>query len=182
MLNKHTKDGTDTVDTVSVDDNLIIKGNSQVVLDNLLPAYKGKAKIIYMDPPYNAGNNRFKYNDKMKSTEWLSSMKWRLITIRKLLKDDGVIFASVNDDEHVHLKLLMEEVFGRDNFVVGMINQRDTGVGSAKYIAKDHDYMLIYAKDKAIAIDGKGYVEGDDMSHFVKSLSNIIKSGSSQGS
>ena len=169
---KHTKDGTHTVDTVSIDDNLIIKGDNQIVLENLLSVYKGKIKLIYVDPPYNTGNTRFKYNDKMKSTTWLSFMQSRLITARKLLKDDGVIFVSIDDNEQAYLKVLMDEVFGRDNFVVSIAVKSSTASGLKtthrnKTIIKQKDIIHVYAKySKSLIIKPQYYKSKEWDTHY----------------
>lgn len=158
---KHTKDGTHTVDTVSIDDNLIIKGDNQIVLENLLSVYKGKIKLIYIDPPYNTGNTRFKYNDNFNHSTWLSFMQSRLITARKLLKDDGVIFVSIDDNEQAYLKVLMDEVFGRDNFVADFIRKTKSTTNDAKTgVNIQHEGCLCYSKSKEAIL-----LRGDDKTY-----------------
>ena len=96
-------------------DNLLIKGNNLLALYSLLPKYRGKVKLIYIDPPYNTGNDGFKYNDKFNHSTWLTFMKNRLEVARQLLREDGVIFVQIDDNEQAYLKVLMDEVFGRSN-------------------------------------------------------------------
>ena len=177
---KHTKDGTHTVDTVSIDDNLIIKGDNQIVLENLLSVHKGQIKLIYIDPPYNTGNTRFKYNDKMQSTEWLSFMQSRLITARKLLKDDGVIFVSIDDNEQAYLKVLMDEVFGRENtesMVWEKVGDGDAGAGKMKAVNRfrvDHEYIVIGYKDKQKTYFSKATSKPDFKNDY-KNLDNDFR-------
>ena len=96
-----------------ITDNLIIKGNNLIVLHSLKKEFKGKVKLIYIDPPYNTGNDSFGYNDKFNHSTWLVFMKNRLEVARELLRDDGVIFVQCDDNEQAYLKVLMDEVFGR---------------------------------------------------------------------
>ena len=112
---KYTKNGEQAVSTVSIDDNLIIKGNNLLALHSLKQTYAGKVKLIYIDPPYNTGNDSFGYNDSFNHSTWLTFMKNRLEVAKALLRDDGVIFVQCDDNEQAYLKVLMDGVFGRDN-------------------------------------------------------------------
>ena len=103
-------------------DNLLIKGNNLLALYSLLPKYRGRVKLIYIDPPYNTGNDGFKYNDAFNHSTWLVFMKNRLEVARQLLAEDGVIFVQIDDNEQAYLKVLMDEVFGRENFVSNVIS------------------------------------------------------------
>ena len=151
----------------SLDDNLIIHGDNLHALKALVPRYAGKVKCIYIDPPYNTGNEGWKYNDKVNSPiikEWLKQngigtddlerhdkwlcMMWpRLQLLKELLSDDGVIFVSIDDNEQFRLMSIMEEIFGEEN-VIGTFcinsapNGRDYG-----HIAKNHEFCLLYAKE-----------------------------------
>ena len=130
----------------TITDNLIIKGNNLLVLHSLLKEFRGKIKLIYIDPPYNTGNDEFKYNDNFNHSTWLTFMKNRLEVAKELLKDDGVIFVHCDDNEQAYLKVLMDEVFGRDNFIgtiVAITNRSGRDYGG---IARTHDYMLVYGK------------------------------------
>ncbi|EJE0588298.1 site-specific DNA-methyltransferase, partial [Campylobacter jejuni] len=97
--------------------NLLIKGNNLLALHSLKKLYANKVKLIYIDPPYNTGNDSFNYNDKFNHSTWLTFMKNRLEVAREFLRDDGVIFVQCDDNEQAYLKVLMDEIFGRDNFV-----------------------------------------------------------------
>ena len=148
----------------SLDDNLIIHGDNLLALKSLLPTYHGRVKCVYIDPPYNIGNEGWAYNDNVNSPmmrEWLGKVvdaddltrhdKWccmmlpRLKLLRELLRDDGAIFVSIDDNEVHRLRLLMDEVFGEDNFV-GSFVWEGTGKNDAKFISVGHDYVLCYAR------------------------------------
>lgn len=115
-IKRYTKDGEEEVtefnrnDEGTITDNLIIKGNNLLALHSLLPEFEGKVKLIYIDPPYNTGNDSFAYNDNFNHSSWLVFMKNRLEQAKKLLADDGVIFVHCDDNEHAHLKVLMDEI------------------------------------------------------------------------
>lgn len=153
-------------DKVSLHDNLIIQGDNLKALKALLPTYAGKVKCIYIDPPYNTGNEKWVYNDNVNSPmiqEWLGSIvdkedmtrhdKWlcmmmpRLKLLRDLLKEDGVIFISIDDNELHRLKCLMDEIFGEENFIADIVWQKSKR-GDAKLIAGIHEYILVYTKNK----------------------------------
>ena len=134
-------------ETGTIKDNLIIKGNNLLALHTLKSNFTGKVKLIYIDPPYNTGNDSFKYNDNFTHSTWLTFMKNRLEVSKDLLSDDGVIFVHCDDNEQAYLKVLMDEIFGRDNFVGTLIHQRAKGGGQAKHIVKGHDYVCIFSKN-----------------------------------
>ena len=134
--------------TFSEDDNLIIKGNNLLALASLLKRYEGKVKCIYIDPPYNTGNDSFNYNDNFNHSTWLTFMKNRLELARKLLRDDGVIFVQCDDNEQAYLKVLMDEIFGINNFIAEFPRVTKRGGKSSSVIANNHDYVLMYAKNK----------------------------------
>ena len=93
---RYDVDGKHEVDSISKDDNLIIKGNNLLALHSLLKTYRGKVKLIYIDPPYNTGNDEFQYNDSFNHSTWLTFMRNRLSTARELLRNDGTIFISID--------------------------------------------------------------------------------------
>ena len=113
---KQLKNFTRSPDGV-IKDNLIIKGNNLLALHSLEEQFSGKVKLIYLDPPYNTGKDGFKYNDRFNHSTWLTFMKNRLQVARKLLRNDGVIFIQCDDNERSYLNILMDEVFGRTNFI-----------------------------------------------------------------
>lgn len=147
-------------------DNLIIEGDNLAALKALLPAYHGKVKCIYIDPPYNTGNERWVYNDNVNSPmmqDWLGKVvdredltrhdKWccmmmpRLKLLRELLRDDGAIFVSIDDNEVHRLRCLMDDVFGEENWV-GTIVWKNATDNNPTNIAIEHETILVYARRK----------------------------------
>ncbi|MBU1668791.1 site-specific DNA-methyltransferase [bacterium] len=146
-IKRFDKDGEHEVEEIKEDDNLIIKGNNLLALHSLKKRYAGKVKLIYIDPPYNTGSDSFGYNDSFNHSTWLTFMKNRLEVAREFLSEDGVIFVSIDDNEQAYLKVLMDEVFGRENFVATIIKQSKVGGGSdTKHIVQEHEYIIVFAK------------------------------------
>ena len=152
---------------LSLHDNLIIRGDNLKALKALLPTYAGKVKFIYIDPPYNTGNERWVYNDNVNSLmmqEWLGKVvdkedltrhdKWlcmmtpRLKLLRELLHDDGVIFISIDDNEFHHLRMLMDEIFGENNSVNVLAWQSRTSKQNDTDISINHEYVVVYARSR----------------------------------
>ena len=161
-------------------EHLFIEGENLEVLKLLYKSYFGRIKMIYIDPPYNTGNDfiyRDDYSEPRRAylektgqmdaqgnllttnpetsgrfhSDWLSMMYPRLFLARQLLREDGVIFVSIDDNEVHHLRLLMNEVFGPENFVTTVIWQKVYAPkNTAKYFSEDHDYILVYARNKEI--------------------------------
>ncbi|CRX36931.1 / / type III restriction-modification system methylase / 576815:578464 Forward [Candidatus Hepatoplasma crinochetorum] len=137
--------------------NLLIEGDNYFALKHLIKINQ-KVDIIYIDPPYNTKNKDFIYNDiiiskddDFKHSKWLSFMKRRLKLAQKLLSDNGVIFVSIDDNEQAYLKVLMDEIFGEENFVSNIfVESNPSGRSDSKDIANSGDYLLIYAKNKLI--------------------------------
>ncbi len=150
--------------------NKIIHGDNLEALKALLPEYEGRIKCIYIDPPYNTGNEGWVYNDNVndpKIKKWLGQVvgkesedlsrhdKWlcmmypRLKLLHKLLSDDGAIFISIDDNEQASLKLLCDEIFGGGNFVTNVIWEKNYSPrNDAKYFSASHDFIVVYAKSK----------------------------------
>ena len=132
----------------TITDNLIIKGNNLLALHSLKKEFAGKVKLIYIDPPYNTGSDSFAYNDSFNHSSWLTFMKNRLEVAKELLREDGVIFIQCDDNEQAYLKVLCDEVFGRENFVATMIRTAKAGGGhDSKYLSIEYDYVLTVAKN-----------------------------------
>lgn len=134
--------------------NLLIKGNNLLALHSLKKRKDiyGQVKLIYIDPPYNTGNDSFNYNDKFNHSAWLCFMKNRLEIAKEFLRDDGVIFVQCDDNEQAYLKVLMDEIFGRENFVACssiVVNRGGRDYGG---IAKTHEYLLTYGKTPFIEL------------------------------
>ncbi len=133
--------------------NYLIKGNNLIALHSLKKKFAKQVKCIYIDPPYNTGNDSFNYNDNFNHSSWLVFMKNRLEAAREFLSDDGVIFVQCDDNEQTYLKVLMDEIFLRENFVANLHVELSTTQGmkvaSAKKgnIVKNAEYILIYARD-----------------------------------
>ncbi|WQV44387.1 site-specific DNA-methyltransferase [Helicobacter pylori] len=133
--------------------NYLIKGNNLIALHSLKKKFAKKVKCIYIDPPYNTGNDSFNYNDNFNHSSWLVFMKNRLEAAREFLSDDGVIFVQCDDNEQAYLKVLMDEIFLRENFVASLHVELSTTQGmkvaSAKKgnIVKNAEYILIYSKN-----------------------------------
>jgi adenine-specific DNA-methyltransferase len=128
-------------------DNLLIQGDNLKALKALLPFYRGRVKCIYIDPPYNTQSAVSHYDDKLEHSQWLSMMYPRLVLLRELLAAEGSIWVSIDDREAHYLKVLMDEVFGRGNFVANVVWQKAyTSNQTAKHISDTHDHILLYAK------------------------------------
>jgi len=130
-------------------ENLIIKGNNLLALHSLKQQFQNKIKLIYIDPPYNTGNDSFGYNDNFNHSTWLTFMKNRLEVARGLLREDGSIWINIDDGESHYLKVLCDEVFGRENFVANIVWQKKySPQNDAKYFSDNHDHILVFAKKK----------------------------------
>lgn len=147
---RYTADGVQSITNFSDDDNLIIKGNNLLAISSLLAKYEGKIKLIYIDPPFNTGNDSFNYNDKFSRSSWLTFMKNRLTIAKKLLSRDGNIFIHIDINQSHYLKVLSDEVFGEENFVEELIWSYGSPSGGRAATPKPvniHDYILHYAYD-----------------------------------
>ena len=148
---KYDKDGEQKVEQPFLNDNYLIKGNNLLALHSLADVFRGKVKLIYIDPPYNTGNDSFGYNDRFNHSSWYTFMKNRLEIARELLSQDGSLWINIDDDESHYLKVLADEVFGRDNFVSNVVWQKKfSPQNDAKWLSDMHDHILLYAKDKEI--------------------------------
>ena len=148
----------------TIRENLIIKGNNLLALHTLKQQFRGRVKLIYIDPPYNTGSDSFGYNDSFNHSTWLTFMRNRLEAARELLRDDGSIWINIDDDEAHYLKVLCDDVFGRENFVANVVWQKKyTIANDAKYFSDNHDHILLIAKDKKrLQIKGIGRTEEQD--------------------
>lgn len=132
-------------------DNMLIKGDNLLALKALEQEYAGKVKCIYIDPPYNTGNAFEHYDDGLEHSIWLSLMRERLELLRNLLSDDGSIWISIDDDEQAYLKILMDEIFGRANFINNVIwEKKFSPQNDAKWLSDSHDFIMVYSKNKEI--------------------------------
>lgn len=150
-----------------LDGNLIIEGDNLLALKALLPTHAGRVKCVYIDPPYNTGNEGWVYNDNLTQPqfkEWIGQtvgkegedacrhdkwccMMWpRLTLLRELMREDGSIWVSIDDNEVQNLRAIMDEVFGAENFVATVIWRNSTGPKQSNYLSTSHDYVICYAK------------------------------------
>jgi len=147
---EHKFDGFRTDDKGDIKDNLIIKGNNLLALHSLKKRFAGKVKLIYIDPPFNTGSDTFTYNDRFSSSTWLTFMKNRLEAAKDLLDKDGNIFVHIDDNQCFELKVLMDEVFKKENFVETIIwayGSPSGGRAAGAKLVGIHDYILHYAKN-----------------------------------
>jgi len=127
--------------------NMLIQGDNLDALKALLPYYAGKVKCIYIDPPYNTGSAFEHYDDALEHSQWLAMMWPRLELLRELLSEDGSIWVSIDDREAHYLKVIMDEVFGRKNFIASVIWRKNYAPkSSAKHFSEDHDHILVFGK------------------------------------
>ncbi|EMG97568.1 site-specific DNA-methyltransferase [Helicobacter pylori] len=146
--------------------NYLIKGNNLIALHSLKKKFAKKVKCIYIDPPYNTGNDSFNYNDNFNHSSWLVFMKNRLEAAREFLSDDGVIFVQCDDNEQAYLKVLMDEIFGRENFVSCVTHIVKPEGRMYGQVAKTHEYILIYAKNINSLIFNEIEKEGHTFSYI----------------
>ncbi len=141
--------------------NYLIKGNNLIALHSLKKKFAKQVKCIYIDPPYNTGNDSFNYNDNFNHSSWLVFMKNRLEAAREFLSDDGVIFVQCDDNEQAYLKVLMDEIFGRDNFIACFVWEKTSN--SLSRIRIKTEYILCYEKTKfGLIFNGDMAEEGQD--------------------
>ena len=178
-------------------DNAIIHGDNLLALKSLLPKFQNKIKCIYIDPPYNTGNENWIYNDNVsdprlqkwlgqvvgkegedltRHDKWLCMMYPRLRLLQKLLANDGAIFISIDDNEQANLKLICDEIFGASNFVAECIVQSNSAKNNAKFISVTHEYLIIYAKniDK---LPTNWRVKKNNIDEFKKRCLRMVKDG-----
>ena len=158
-IKRFTKDGEEKLkgftrdENGTIKDNLIIKGNNLLALHCLKKEFRGKVKLIYIDPPYyfikDKKDETFVYNSNFKFSSWLTFIQNRLVESRELLREDGIIFISISIDGHAYLKILTDEVFGKNNFLGDIIWQTATD-NNPSQVKNEHEYILAFAKNKNI--------------------------------
>ena len=187
---KYSVEGSAPLSKVSMDDNLIIKGNNLLALHSLYPKYKGQVKLMYWDILYNTQNDKVPYNDSFKHSSWLTMMKNRLEIAKKLLKDDGVICLQCDDNEQAYLTVLCDEIFGRENhFSTLVVEMASTGglkrSFKDKRFLKTKEYILIYGKgnvsliplyDEELLLDKHYsiYFKGNEFVSLSKKISDVF--------
>jgi adenine-specific DNA-methyltransferase len=131
-----------------VSENLLVQGDNLEALKALLPFYAGQVKCIYIDPPYNTRSAFEHYDDSLEHAQWLAMIVPRLQLLREFLREDGSIWVSIDDNEGHYLKVVMDEVFGRRNFIDTIIWRKNySPKASAKHFSSDHDYIIVFARN-----------------------------------
>ncbi|MCB0517111.1 MAG: site-specific DNA-methyltransferase [Bacteroidetes bacterium] len=171
---RYSTDGIHPVSTFNrnengtITDNLIIKGNNLLALHTLKEEFAGKVKLIYIDPPYNTGKDGFNYNDSFNHSTWLTFIKNRLEIARQLLSKDGSIWVNLDDGEAHYLKVLCDDVFGRENFIANIVWEKsDSPRMDATYFSVRHDHILVFAKSK-IDFKVNGFLDEEIPEHYNK--------------
>jgi adenine-specific DNA-methyltransferase len=170
---KPTQFNRNAKDTIT--DNLIIRGNNLLALNSLKQEFKGKVKLIYIDPPFNTGNDSFTYNDNFNHSTWLTFMRNRLVVAKELLTDDGLIFINVDDIEEAYLKVLCDDIFLPSNFlnIITVKSSTPSGTKTAhkdKTIIKQKDLILAYRNSSAAKLNPQFSVREKWDKHYSKYL------------
>lgn len=162
----------------TITDNLIIKGNNLLALHSLEKEFKGKVKLIYIDPPYNTGSDSFKYNDTFTESTWLTFMHNRLKAAHSLLDKSGVLLVQINDHNQTYLKILLDEVFKKENFI-NIISIRTKSPSGFKTVNlglfETAEYILIYGKSKNDFKYNPQYVDSGYDENYTGYISNITE-------
>lgn len=168
-MKRYTKDGEESITEFDDKDNLLIKGNNLLALSSILKRYEGRVKCIYIDPPYNTGSDSFNYNDNFNHSSWLVFMKNRLLLAKKLLSEDGSIFIQCDDYEDAYLKVLMDEIFGRDNFRNKITWKRRGGSANPKNRLNNvTDYILWFSKSDKLLYNPIFSLEDENTQKYIK--------------
>ncbi len=156
-------------DPKAAQDNLLIQGDNLEALKAVLPYYAGRVKCIYIDPPYNTGSAFEHYDDNLEHSTWLSMMYPRLELLRELLAEDGSIWVNLDDNEGHYCRVILDEVFGRANFIADVIWEKaDSPRMDAEFFSSRHDHILCYAKNtKSFSVIKKNHIE-DLPDHYDK--------------
>lgn len=160
----------------TITDNLIIKGNNLLTLSSLKKEFAGKVKLIYIDPPYNTGSDSFKYNDSFTESTWLTFMQNRVKLAKDLLHKSGVLLVQINDHNQTYLKVLLDEVFGKENFV-NIISVRTKSPSGFKTVNlglfETAEYVLMYGKSKNDFVYNVQYVDSGYDENYSGYIENI---------
>lgn len=155
----------------TITDNLIIKGNNLLALHSLKEEFAEQVKLIYIDPPYNTGSDGFKYNDRFNQSSWLTFMKNRLTVAKELLKDDGAIYINLDYNQVHYAKILMDEIFGYENFqreIIWRIGWLSGYKTADNNFIRNHDTILFYSKNNNKLQFIKKYIENKNFKNLVK--------------
>jgi len=175
---RYDSKGEHKVADISLEDSLIIKGNNLLALHSLLPIYRGRIKLIYIDPPFNSPGegNTFSYNNSFNHSTWLTFISNRIQIAKMLMKQDGVLAIAIDDEEQAYLKVVCDEIFNRENHLGSLIIQtKPSGRTTDAYFATCHEYVHFYSKETGVPEinffeltedQKKAYKEGDGENSF----------------
>lgn len=169
---RYTQNGIKENVIFDENDNLIIKGNNLLTIASLLKKYEGKIKLIYIDPPYNTDSDTFGYNDKFNRSSWLTFMKNRLEIAKKLLSEDGAIYVQLDYHQAHYAKILMDEIFGEENFqreIIWRIGWLSGYKTIEKNWIRNHDTILFYSKNNNSLSFNKYYIPREEFKDIAKS-------------
>ncbi|MDU2591597.1 MAG: site-specific DNA-methyltransferase [Paeniclostridium sordellii] len=147
---KFDENGESQVLSISENENLIIKGNNLIALHSIKDRYKGKVKVIFIDPPYNTDNDSFNYNDKFTRSTWLTFVKNRLEVAKQLLAENGTIWITLSDIQAHYFKVLADGILGEENFIGDVIWQSRKSVSNDTFISLSTNHVFVYAKNKLV--------------------------------
>lgn len=179
IFKRYDKTGTHKVASISKDDNLIIKGNNLLALHTLKRSYAGQVKLIYIDPPYNTGNDEFRYNDTFNHSTWLTFTKNRLEIAKSLLSQDGAIFVSIDNNELGYMLILLDEIFGKDNLQSIITIKRGSVTGHKTInpgVVNVAEYVVVYAKNKSLWKPNKAYAQRERNDRYNNFIINRVGS------
>jgi len=155
-----------------INENQVIFGNNLITLHCLKQKFANKIQAIYCDPPYNKGKDTFGYNDRFNHSTWLTFLRNRLEVCKELLKPSGTIWINLDDTESHYAKVLMDEIFGRENFISNVIwEKKYSPQNDAKFFSDNHDHILVYSKNKNITLF-KGLERTDEANKRYKNPDN----------
>jgi adenine-specific DNA-methyltransferase len=143
-------------------DNRLIFGDNLLALKALEQEFTGKIKCIFIDPPYNTGSAFEYYDDGVEHSVWLSLIRDRIELLHRLLTDDGSLWITIDDHECHYLKVICDEIYGRNSFVSSMVWEKDSGRKNDTDISSSHDYVLLYAKDRSIWRNVRNFLERNE--------------------
>ena len=169
---RYTSNGNAQITEFSDNDNLIIKGNNLLAIASLKRKFAGRIKLIYIDPPYNTGNDSFGYNDKFNRSSWLSFMKSRLKIAKDLLSPDGAIYVQLDYHQVHYAKILMDEIFGEENFqreIIWRIGWLSGYKTKDNNWIRNHDTILFYSKNPKSLKFIKNYIPKNEFKEIAQS-------------
>lgn len=170
--NRYTANGAENITKISNNDNLIIKGNNLLAISSLLKQYEGKIKCIYIDPPYNTGTDSFGYNDNFNRSSWLTFMKNRLLIAKQLLAEEGAIYVQLDYHQVHYAKVLMDEIFGEENFqreIIWRIGWLSGYKTKDNNWIRNHDTILFYSKNNNKLNFNKYYIPKKEFKKIAES-------------